>query len=106
MDKQSCKRFCMQQHRYPTINKPKNLSKVSIVLFDMDGVLVDAISSWKFIHDHYNMNNNASVEAYVKGEIDDAEFIRTDVNMWMKQKDPMTKTKLENLLSKMHYYQK
>jgi len=101
MDKQSCKRFCMQQHRYPTINKPKNLSKVSIVLFDMDGVLVDAISSWKFIHDHYNMNNNASVEAYVKGEIDDAEFIRTDVNMWMKQKDPMTKTKLENLLSKM-----
>jgi len=101
MDKQSCKKFCLQQHRYPTINKPKNLSKVSIVLFDMDGVLVDAISSWKFIHDHYSMNNDASVQAYVKGEIDDAEFIRTDVNMWMKQKDPMTKTKLESLLSKM-----
>lgn len=101
MDKKSCKRLCIQQHRYPTVNKPKKLSKVSIVLFDMDGVLVDAISSWKFIHDHYGMNNDASVEAYVKGEIDDAEFIRTDVNMWMKQKDPMTKTKLQNLLSTM-----
>jgi len=70
-----------------------------MVLFDMDGVLVDAISSWKFIHSHYQMNNDASVKAYVKGEIDDKEFIFRDVSIWMNSDDPMNKEKLAQMFS-------
>ena len=99
MDKHTCKKYCLQQHRYPATKKPQKMNKVSLVLFDMDGVLVDAISSWKFIHQYYQMNNDASVKAYVKGDIDDAEFIRRDVNIWIEQDEPMTTTKLHELLS-------
>ena len=99
MNNRTCKKYCLQQHRYPATKKPQQMNTVSLVLFDMDGVLVDAISSWKFVHQYYHMNNDASVKAYVKGEIDDAEFIRRDVSLWMEQDEPMTTTKLHELLS-------
>ena len=95
----SCKDYCLQHHRYPNIKKPEHLKKLSLVLFDMDGVLVDVISSWKFIHSHYQMNNDASVKAYVKGEIDDKEFISRDVSIWMNSDDPMNKEKLDEMFS-------
>ena len=58
--------------------------------FDMDGVLVDIKSSWVHVHQHYGVNNEHSLEAYLKGEIDDKEFIRRDVALWM-EKDPELK---------------
>jgi len=99
MNEQTCKKYCLQQHRYPSTHKPQKINAVSLVLFDMDGVLVDTISSWRFVHQYYQMNNDASVKAYVKGEIDDTEFIRRDVSMWMQKQDPMTQSKLHTLLS-------
>ena len=97
MTRFSCKDYCLQHHRYPNTKKPEQLKDISMVLFDMDGVLVDAISSWKFIHSHYQMNNDASVKAYVKGEIDDKEFILRDVSIWMNSDDPMSKEKLARM---------
>jgi phosphoserine phosphatase len=48
----------------------------------MDGVLADTLSSWRYIHDHFETTNHHSVEEYLKGNIDDLEFIRRDVSLW------------------------
>lgn len=48
----------------------------------MDGVLVDARSSWVLVHRHFGTDNEDSKEAFLRGEIDDMEFIRRDVERW------------------------
>lgn len=57
-------------------------SNSELVVFDMDGVLVDVRSSWAWVHDHFEVNNEDSLKAYMNGEIDDLEFIRRDINLW------------------------
>ncbi len=58
-----------------------------LVVFDMDGVLADVESSWVHVHRHFGVNNDHSLYAYLRGEIDDLEFIRRDIGLW-KAKDP------------------
>jgi len=48
----------------------------------MDGVLTDTISSWKYIHDYFGTSNERSVDEYLKGKINDLEFIKKDVSLW------------------------
>ncbi len=57
-------------------------SDLELVVFDMDGVLVDVCSSWAWVHDYFGVNNEDSLEAYLNGEIDDLEFIRRDIDLW------------------------
>ncbi|MBU1158399.1 MAG: HAD-IB family phosphatase [Candidatus Thermoplasmatota archaeon] len=58
-----------------------------LVVFDMDGVLADVDSSWVFVHRKFGVNNDHSLHAYLRGEIDDREFIRRDIELW-REKDP------------------
>ncbi len=58
------------------------MNKYKLIVFDMDGVLVDANSSWVVIHDHFGVNNDVSLELYLKEEIDDLEFMRRDIALW------------------------
>jgi phosphoserine phosphatase len=82
MDKERCEQYCFQKIRsYPKEPKPE-MKQIKLVLFDMDGVLTDTVSSWRFIHEHFGVSNEHSVRAYVSGEIDDMEFIRRDVDLW------------------------
>lgn len=53
-----------------------------VVFFDMDGTLVDEMSSWEFVHEHFGVSNLANWQRYSRGEIDDAEFIRSDIALW------------------------
>lgn len=69
-----------------------------LVVFDMDGVLADVESSWVFVHRHFGVNNDHSLYAYLRGEIDDLEFIRRDIGLW-KAKDPgVTSGKIRDVL--------
>jgi phosphoserine phosphatase len=61
--------------------------RYKLVAFDCDGVLVDTVSSWQFIHDKFGVTNNVSVESYMRGEIDGIEFMRRDIALW-RAKDP------------------
>jgi len=59
---------------------------IELIVFDMDGVLVDVISSWAWVHDHFGVDNEDSLEAYMNGEIDDLEFIARDIELWKSLK--------------------
>ncbi|UCC94087.1 MAG: HAD-IB family phosphatase [Thermoplasmata archaeon] len=55
---------------------------LELAVFDMDGVLVDSRSSWVLVHDHFGTQNEDSLRAFLRREIDDQEFIRRDVERW------------------------
>jgi phosphoserine phosphatase len=70
-----------------------------LVVFDMDGVLADAESSWVFVHRHFGVDNEHSLHAYLKGEIDDLEFIRRDIALWKKIDPAISEDKIRGVLA-------
>jgi phosphoserine phosphatase len=62
-----------------------------LVVFDMDGVIADVGSSWVHVHESFGVNNDHSLRAYLRGEINDVEFIQRDIKLW-KDKDPAIDT--------------
>lgn len=99
MDLESCHRYCYLKTRKRLPNKPKSYSKIKLILFDMDGVLVDSISSWRHVHTHFSTNNDHAVDAYVRGKITDHEFIRHDVSQWKKDQKYIFKKELQTIFS-------
>ena len=94
----NCRFYCYRKTREPNSHKINKAGKIELVAFDMDGVLTDIISSWKYIHDYYNTSNERSVNDYLKGKIDDMEFIRRDAILWVENGKPITKNKLAEIL--------
>jgi phosphoserine phosphatase len=97
--KQNCRFYCYRKTREPNYNITKKVEKIELAIFDMDGVLTDIISSWKYIHDFFKTSNERSVDEYLRGRIDDMEFIRRDANLWKENGKPITKNKLAEILS-------
>jgi len=69
-----------------------------LVVFDMDGVLADIESSWVYVHRHFGVNNDHSLYAYLRGEIDDLEFIRRDIDLWRKKDPEVTEDRIRKIL--------
>ncbi len=70
-----------------------------LAVFDMDGVLVDVESSWVWVHDYFDVNNDHSLELYLNGDIDDLEFIRRDIELWKSKDKDLTKDNIKSILS-------
>jgi len=68
--------------------------KPAIVVFDCDGVLVDAVSSWRTLHDAFGTDNSLNLNRFIAGEISDVEFMRSDIKMWKKVQDPIHRDEL------------
>lgn len=85
--------------RKPSNFKTTKQDKIELVVFDMDGVIIDTISSWKYIHDYFKTSNEHSVDDYLKGKIDDLEFIRRDALLWQENGKPISKKKLVEIVS-------
>ena len=71
----------------------------SLVFFDMDGVLLDTVSSWRYVHDYFGTTNERSIMPYLRGDIDYLEFIRRDVSLWKKDGHHIEKTTLQNIMN-------
>lgn len=59
---------------------------MKMVIFDLDGVLVDIDSSWKRVHAAFGVDNEVNFQKYLKGKIDFKEFMRSDIHLWNKPK--------------------
>ena len=99
MNSDICKKYCYRVTRDRRASIRNKIKKLEFVVFDMDGVLIDIDSSWKYVHDFFNTSNEKSVEAYLRGRIDDLEFIRRDVSLWSVDGKPLKKEKLVEILS-------
>lgn len=53
-----------------------------LVAFDMDGVLVDYVSSWAWVHRSFEVDNSEALHLFKTGRIDESEFIRRDIALW------------------------
>ncbi|UCG70493.1 MAG: HAD family phosphatase [Thermoplasmata archaeon] len=69
------------------------------VAFDMDGVLLDTFSSWVWMHEHFKVNNDHSLYAYQRGEIDYKEFMRRDIELWRGKQKDLTIFEVSEILS-------
>jgi phosphoserine phosphatase len=69
-----------------------------LVVFDMDGVLADVESSWVFVHQRFGVNNEHSLHAYLRGEIDDLEFIRRDIALWRERHTGLDESAIAKIL--------
>lgn len=50
--------------------------KHKMVVFDIDGVLVDIDSSWELINRKYNIDHTANLQRYISGNTSYEEFMR------------------------------
>ena len=77
--------------------------RFDLVAFDMDGVLIDYSSSWTWVHDHFGVRNRASVDAFVRGDIDDMEFMRRDISLWLGKKPGLCQEDMSEILRPMPF---
>jgi phosphoserine phosphatase len=82
--KSTCTYPCYRTNKTASPVRKKNAAGISLVFFDMDGVLLDTVSSWKYIHEYFGTTNERSIMPYLRGDIDYLEFIRRDVSLWKK----------------------
>lgn len=62
------------------------MRKYDLVCFDMDGTLTRVRSSWCWVHQCYEVDNEPAYRAFVNGEIDEPEFMRRDIALWTDKK--------------------
>lgn len=55
---------------------------IKMVVFDLDGVLVDIDSSWQTIHRAFGVDNEENFQKHLRNEIDYREFMRSDIGLW------------------------
>lgn len=66
------------------------MRKYDLVCFDMDGTLTKLRSSWCWIHQCFDVDNEPAYQAFVNGEIDEPEFMRRDIALWLDKKPDLT----------------
>ncbi len=64
----------------------------------MDGVLLDTVSSWRYVHEYFGTTNERSIMPYLRGDIDYLEFIRRDVSLWKTNGTAVSKATIEKIL--------
>lgn len=69
------------RHQDPRDDVRRHERGLDLVLFDMDGTLVEG-SSWEMLHEAHGVTNESNWLRYQRGELDDVEFMRSDIAMW------------------------
>ena len=77
------------------------MMKYDLVCFDMDGVLTKLRSSWCWVHQCFDVDNEPAYQAYCNGEIDESEFMRRDIGLWTAKKFDVTIDEITKLFQDM-----
>ena len=77
------------------------MMKYDLVCFDMDGVLTKLRSSWCWVHQCFDVDNEPANQAYCNGEIDESEFMRRDIGLWTAKKPDVTIDEIAKLFQDM-----
>ncbi|MBR1452150.1 MAG: HAD-IB family phosphatase, partial [Candidatus Methanomethylophilaceae archaeon] len=77
------------------------MQKYDLVCFDMDGVLTKVRSSWCWVHQCFDVDNEPTYQAYCNGEIDESEFMRSDIALWNTKKPDVTIEEISKLFQDM-----
>ncbi|MGI0070539.1 MAG: HAD-IB family phosphatase [Thermoplasmata archaeon] len=72
---------------------------LKLVALDMDGTLVDIESSWGSVHAFFGDQNEEGLRRFFASEIDDAEFMRSDVRIWQRHRPDLRVEELEEILA-------
>jgi phosphoserine phosphatase len=97
--KTTCTYPCYRSEKKEAQHKKIKTKKIRLVFFDMDGVLLDTVSSWKYVHEHFGTTNERSILSYLRGDIDYLEFIRRDVSLWKQNGQHVTKQTLLDIMN-------
>jgi phosphoserine phosphatase len=57
---------------------------VHLIVFDLDGTLLEAESSWGTLNGFFNNDNSETMQLFRNGAIDYPEFMRRDIAKWPK----------------------
>lgn len=85
------------RHASPRDDIDRTKPGLELVLLDMDGTLIDA-SSWEMIHQAYGVSNQENWGRYQRGELDDVEFMRSDIALWHVKNPTIHVGDLERIL--------
>ena len=77
------------------------MSQIKLVVFDMDGTIIEPRSSWAMIHDHFGTDNSEMLQMYIEHKISDKEFVKADIALWnSKSNRPVNKEYINSILDK------
>ena len=71
-----------------------------LAVFDMDGVLTQTPSSWEFVHRELGVDNQNNLSLYRKGDLTYMEFLRSDVELWIKKMGSVPSNLIIDILGK------
>jgi len=80
--------------------RSRGATVLRLVAFDMDGTLVDVESSWASVHAFFGERNDEGLRRFNANEIDDLEFIRSDIRIWWRHRPGLTIDELEEILGR------
>ncbi|HUR69642.1 MAG TPA: HAD family phosphatase [Candidatus Thermoplasmatota archaeon] len=72
-------------------------SGLELVLLDMDGTLVHG-STWEVLHEHFGVSNETNWLRYQRGELNDHEFVKSDVALWRIHETPVHVDEIDRIL--------
>ena len=77
------------------------MTQIKLVVFDMDGTIIEPRSSWAMIHDYFGTDNSEMLQMYINHKISDKEFVKADIKLWnSKSEIPVSEEYINSILDK------
>ncbi len=77
------------------------MSQIKLVVFDMDGTIIEPRSSWAMIHEYFGTDNSEMLQMYIEHKISDKEFVKADIELWNNKSDkPVNEKYINSILDK------
>ena len=58
------------------------MPKIKLVVFDMDGTIIELVHHAGMIHDYFGTDNSEMLQMYIDHKISDKEFVKADIKLW------------------------